>query len=51
MKKLSALVMAILLALTGAAEFASAETAVEPFSLWNPDAAAVNALEEYLLGR
>ena len=48
MKKLSALVMAILLALTGAADLASAETAVEPFSLWNPDAAAVNALEEYL---
>ena len=48
MKKLSALVMAILLALTGTADLASAETAVEPFSLWNPDAAAVNALEEYL---
>ena len=48
MKKLPALLMAMLLALTSAAGLAFAETAGEPFSLWNPDAAARNALVEYL---
>ena len=48
MKKLSALLMAILLALAGAAVPAFAETAGEPLSLWNPDAAALNTLNEYL---
>lgn len=49
-KKLSALLMAILLVLTGAAglAFAETETTGEPFSLWNPDAAARKALAEYL---
>ena len=48
MKKLSALLMAILLALAGAAVPTFAETAGEPLSLWNPDAAALNTLNEYL---
>ena len=48
MKKLSALLMAILLALAGAAGLAFAETAGEPLSLWNPAASALNALDEYL---
>ena len=47
-KKLSALLMAILLVLTSAAGPAFAETAGEPFSLWNPDAPALNTLTEYL---
>ena len=48
MKKLSALLIAILLALTSAAGLASTETTGEPLSLWNPDAAALNTLVEYL---
>ena len=46
--KLSATLMAILLALTSAAGLSSAETTGEPFSLWNPEAPARNALAEYL---
>ena len=46
--KLSAILMAILLALTSAAGLSSAETTGEPFSLWNPEAPARNALAEYL---
>ena len=49
MKKMMALLMALLLALTGVAGCALAEPAGEgPFSLWNPEAPALNALEEYL---
>ena len=48
MKKLSALLMAILLALASTAVPAFAETAGEPLSLWNPAASALNALDEYL---
>ena len=49
MKKLMASLMAVVLALTGLAGFALAEPAgEEPFSLWNPDAPALNALVEYL---
>lgn len=49
MKKLMALWMAVILALTGFAGFALAEPAGEgPFSLWNPEAPALNALVEYM---
>ncbi len=48
MKKLSALLMAILLALASTAGLAFAETAGEPLSLWNPAAPALNSLNEYL---
>ena len=49
MKNLMALLMAVIIVLTGITGFALAEPAEEdPFSLWNPDAAARNALVEYL---
>ena len=49
MKNLMALLIAVIIALTGITGFALAEPAGEdPFSLWNPDAAARNALVEYL---
>ena len=47
--RLTALLLAALLVLTAAAGFAFAESAEEEwFSLWNPDAPAMNALIEYV---
>ena len=48
MKKRMAIWMAILLALACAAGLAFADPAEEPWSLWNPDAPALNSLTEYL---
>ena len=47
--KLTALMLSVLLALATVTGFAFAEAAEEePFSLWNPDAPALNALIEYV---
>ena len=47
--KLTALLLAVLLALTSVIGCAFAEaTAEEPFSLWNPDAPSLKALVEYV---
>ena len=49
MKKRMALLMTVIMALTGFSGFALAESAeVEAFSLWNADAPALNALVEYV---
>ncbi len=49
MKKRMALLMTVIMALTGFSGFVLAESAeVEAFSLWNADAPALNALVEYV---
>jgi hypothetical protein len=47
-RKITAALLAVLLALTAIGGAALAETEETPFSLWNPDAPALNSLTEYL---